>query len=80
MVLIGLAVLLQFAVLVGFTSIFAGAREEEPGATPAEVTRSIRQWLRLSWVGGSAGAGGLVLLIAAAVRRRRAARAAAAGN
>ena len=76
MVLIALAVIVQIAVVAGFTDIFTDARDKDTNASPAEVSRGIDRWLRLSWVGGSIGSAGLFLLIVSAVRRRRAARAA----
>ena len=80
MVLIALAVILQIAVVAGFTDIFTGARDRDTTASPAELSQGIHRWLKLSWVGGSTGAVGLFLLIVSSVRRRRAARAAATGK
>jgi len=77
MVLIALAIVVQIAVVAGLARILADARDRDSNASPAEVRAGIQRRLRLSWVGGSAGAAGLFLLILSAVRRRRAARAAA---
>jgi len=72
--LILLAVALQAIFVYGVLQVHAEAAEQDESSTSVDAERAagIREWLKISWIGGGIGAGGLGLLIAGTVRRRRA--------